>query len=131
MGKKSGSGSGMNNPDNNSKSLETNFGLKYLNSLMRIRDGKNSDPRSGMKKIRIQDKHPGSATLNFIIIFFAATRFNAYNYVLQTYLVFHGIIFSRIIDQSIKEESVPDLPEVDGLVLLEDEPKCSKTQQKR
>jgi len=27
----------MNNP-------ETNFGLKYLNSLMRIRDGKNSDP---------------------------------------------------------------------------------------
>jgi hypothetical protein len=37
--------------------------------LMRIRDGKNSDPRwkkfgSGMEKIRIRDKHPGSATLN-------------------------------------------------------------------
>jgi hypothetical protein len=48
MGKKSGSGSGMNNPDHNSKSLEKNFGLKYSNSLMRIRDGKNSDP--GWKK---------------------------------------------------------------------------------
>jgi hypothetical protein len=33
MGKMSGSGSGMNNP-------------KYLNSMMRIRDGKNSDPGS-------------------------------------------------------------------------------------
>ncbi len=45
--KKSGSpGSGINNPDHISESLETVFGLKYLNSLMRIRD-----------------KHPGSATL--------------------------------------------------------------------
>jgi hypothetical protein len=32
MGKKSGSGSGMNNPDHISESLETIFGLKYLNS---------------------------------------------------------------------------------------------------
>ncbi len=38
MGKKSGSGSGMNNLDHISESLETFFGLKYLNSLMRIRD---------------------------------------------------------------------------------------------
>jgi hypothetical protein len=41
MGKKSGSGSGMNNPDHISESLETiSLGLKipYLNSLMRIRD---------------------------------------------------------------------------------------------
>ncbi len=38
MGKKSGSGSGTNNPDHISYSLETIFGLKYLNSLMRIRD---------------------------------------------------------------------------------------------
>jgi hypothetical protein len=30
---------------------------------MRIRDGKNLDPGSGMEKIRICDKHPGSATL--------------------------------------------------------------------
>jgi hypothetical protein len=42
MSKKS-SGSAMNNPDHTSESLETIFpffGLKYLNSLKRIRDGK-------------------------------------------------------------------------------------------
>jgi hypothetical protein len=42
MGRKSASGSGMNNPDHIFYSLETIFfvflGLKYLNSLMRIRD---------------------------------------------------------------------------------------------
>jgi hypothetical protein len=59
MGKKSGSGSGMNNQDHISESFKNNFfGLKYLNSLMRIqgpgwekiriRDGKNSDPGSGI-----------------------------------------------------------------------------------
>jgi hypothetical protein len=76
MGKKSGSGSGMNNnSDHISESLETVFlGLKYLNFLMRIRypiwDGKNSDPgwkkfgswiRDG--KIQIRDgknSNPGS-----------------------------------------------------------------------
>jgi hypothetical protein len=45
MGKKSGSG--MNNPDHISESLEKlvwRVKLKYLNSLMRIRDGKNSNP---------------------------------------------------------------------------------------
>jgi hypothetical protein len=36
MGKKTGSG--MNNPDHISVSLETTLRLKYLNSLMRIRD---------------------------------------------------------------------------------------------
>jgi hypothetical protein len=57
-------GSGMNNPDHFFKSLETIlllfWGLKYLNSLMRIRDpgwrqfgsgirdGKKSDPGSGI-----------------------------------------------------------------------------------
>ncbi len=59
MGKKSGSVSGMNNPDHISWSLETIFlGLQYSNSLMRIRepgwkkfgsgirDGKKSDPGS-------------------------------------------------------------------------------------
>jgi hypothetical protein len=58
MGKKSGSGSGMNNPDHTSESLQTIFGLKYLNSSMQIRD-------PGWKKVGsgIQDKHPGSATL--------------------------------------------------------------------
>ncbi len=29
-----------------------------------IRDGDSSDPGSGMEKSRIQDKHPGSATLS-------------------------------------------------------------------
>jgi hypothetical protein len=44
-----GSGYGMNNPDHISESLETFFwGLKYLNSLMPIRDGKNWDPGFGM-----------------------------------------------------------------------------------
>jgi hypothetical protein len=47
LGKKSGSRSGMNNnPDHISESLENHFfELKYLNSLMRIRD----------RKIRIRD----------------------------------------------------------------------------
>jgi hypothetical protein len=46
MGKKTGSGYGMNNPDHISKSFEINFlGLKYLNYLMRISGmGKKSDP---------------------------------------------------------------------------------------
>ncbi len=30
---------------------------------MRIRDGKYLDPGSGIEKIQIRDKHPGSATL--------------------------------------------------------------------
>jgi hypothetical protein len=38
MGKKSGSGSGMNNLNHISESLEHFFGLKYINSLMRIWD---------------------------------------------------------------------------------------------
>jgi hypothetical protein len=58
MGKKSGSGSGINSPDYISESLETIFWVKHLNSLMRIRD-------PGWKKIGsvIRDKHPESATL--------------------------------------------------------------------
>jgi hypothetical protein len=66
MGKKSGSESGIRKEKPGSYFLElTNhfFGLKYLNSLMRIRDENNSYP--GWKKVgsRICDKHPGSATL--------------------------------------------------------------------
>jgi hypothetical protein len=53
--KKSGSGSGMNNPDHISERLEKFFEYKYLNSLMRIRHGKNSGPGSGNGKIRIRD----------------------------------------------------------------------------
>jgi hypothetical protein len=42
------------------------FGLKYLNSLMRIQDGKNSDQGSWMEQFGsvIREKHPGSATLD-------------------------------------------------------------------
>jgi hypothetical protein len=54
----------MNAPDHISESLETIFGLKYLNSLMRIRI---RDPGIFLTldpgKIRIWDKHFGSATL--------------------------------------------------------------------
>jgi hypothetical protein len=45
MGKKSGSGSGMNEPDHISESLETIFGVKILEFLMRIRN-------PGWKKFR-------------------------------------------------------------------------------
>ncbi len=60
MGKKSGSGSGMNNPDHISESLETIFWvLKHviLWCGSGIRDGKKSDPGSGMEKFRI--RYPG------------------------------------------------------------------------
>ncbi len=43
------------------RELRNNFGLKYLNSLMRIRDGKNSDP--GWKKFGSGINNPGSTTL--------------------------------------------------------------------
>jgi hypothetical protein len=56
MGKKSGSGSVMNNPDHISEGLETFFGLKYFNSLLRIRDVKNSYP--GWKKCGFGIKIP-------------------------------------------------------------------------
>jgi hypothetical protein len=56
MGKKSGSESGMNNPDHISESIETIFGLKNLNSLMRIWDGKKFGSC-------VRDEHPGYATL--------------------------------------------------------------------
>ncbi len=58
MGKKSGSGSGMNNPDRIFREFKINFlGLKYLGTFF------DADPGSGLEKILIRDKHPGSATL--------------------------------------------------------------------
>jgi hypothetical protein len=71
MGRKSASGSGIRDEQPESYFLELRnhflgfLSLKFLNSLMRIRDpdGDSSDPVSGMEKSRIQDKHPGSATL--------------------------------------------------------------------
>jgi hypothetical protein len=55
----------MNNPNHISESLETIFWVKILKFLMRIRDGKNSDP--GRKKFGsgIRVTHHGSATLLF------------------------------------------------------------------
>jgi hypothetical protein len=75
MGKKSGSGSGISNPDYISESLKTIFWVKILKFSYADPGWKNSDPRSGMekilirdpvcKKIWIRDKHPGSATQIF------------------------------------------------------------------
>jgi hypothetical protein len=56
MGKKSGSGSGMNNPDHISWSLETIFwGVKILKFF-------DEDPGPGMEKVWIRD--PGSGRKN-------------------------------------------------------------------
>ncbi len=51
MSKKSGFGSGMNNPDHISESLETIFWVKILKFF-------NADPGSGIKKIRFRDNIP-------------------------------------------------------------------------
>jgi hypothetical protein len=48
MGKKSGSGSGINNPDHISKRLETILWVKILQLF-------DADLGSGMEKIRIRD----------------------------------------------------------------------------
>jgi hypothetical protein len=58
MGRKSASGSGIRDEQPGSYFLDLRnpfFLLKYLNSLMRIRDGDSSDPESGMEKSRIRD----------------------------------------------------------------------------
>jgi hypothetical protein len=48
MGKKSGSGSGMNNPDQISESLENNFWVKIIKFF-------DVDPGSGMENNQIRD----------------------------------------------------------------------------
>jgi hypothetical protein len=61
MGKKQGSGSGMNNPDHISESLENIFRDKILkfffdaNPGSGIQDRNYLDPGSGMEEIRIRD----------------------------------------------------------------------------
>jgi hypothetical protein len=65
MGNKSGSGSRIQNEQPGSYFLELRnhfLGLKYLNSLMQIRDEKKSDPGD-------PEKHPGSATLKKYMLF--------------------------------------------------------------
>jgi hypothetical protein len=101
VGKKSGSGSGMNNPDHISESLET-IGLKYVPNFLeadpgsriekiRIRDGKNSDPgpatlvtRSGSNSIcktallewkKVKLKHHQMLFLNFFDFFMIRSQF--------------------------------------------------------
>jgi hypothetical protein len=56
-----GSGSGMNNPDHISEILETIFWVKILKFF-------DADPGSGMEKIRIRDKRPGSTILKNIVL---------------------------------------------------------------
>jgi hypothetical protein len=68
MGKKSASGSGIRIRKEQHRlyfrELRNHFfGLKYLNYFMRIRDPGWKKFESGMPKIRIRDKHPGSAKL--------------------------------------------------------------------
>jgi hypothetical protein len=55
MGKKSGSGSGMNKPDHISESLDTIFWVKLLKFFddPDPRSGNLFDPGSGMENIRI------------------------------------------------------------------------------
>jgi hypothetical protein len=61
MGRKSESGSGIRDEQPGLYFLELRnhflvfFGLKYLHSLMRIRDGDSPDPGSGMEKSQIRD----------------------------------------------------------------------------
>jgi hypothetical protein len=65
-----GSGIRDEKPGSYFQGLRKHFlGLKYLNSLMRIRDPGWKKFESGMGKIRIRDKNPRSATL---ITFFSA-----------------------------------------------------------
>jgi hypothetical protein len=71
MVRKSASGSGIRDEQPGSYFVELRnhfFGLKYLNSLMRIRDPRWRQFGSGMEKSRIRDKHPGSATLPYQLI---------------------------------------------------------------
>jgi hypothetical protein len=57
MGKKSGSGSGIRNPDHISKSLETIFWVKILKFFdADLGWKKNTEPGSGMEKSRIRDQ---------------------------------------------------------------------------
>jgi hypothetical protein len=52
MGRKSASGSGMNNPDHIFKSWETIFFIFWGVKILKIFD---EDPGSGMETVRIQD----------------------------------------------------------------------------
>jgi hypothetical protein len=86
MGRKSASGSGMNNPDHIFFCLETIFFIFRGVKILKFFD---ADPGwrqfgSGIEKSRIRDKHPGSAALGSAslkmrirIQLFTAFHFNA------------------------------------------------------
>jgi hypothetical protein len=65
MGRKSASGSGMNN----FLELKNHF---FWVKILKFFD---ADPGSGMEKSRIRDKHPGSATLAQTTKIFLESRF--------------------------------------------------------
>jgi hypothetical protein len=65
MGKKSGSGSGINNLYHITESLESIFWVKILNFCDAAPGWEKSESR--MVKIRIRDNHPGSTTLEHYI----------------------------------------------------------------
>jgi hypothetical protein len=54
-----GSGSGMNNPDHISESLEAFFWVKILKFLMRIRDQRWKKFGSGIRDEKIRIREPG------------------------------------------------------------------------
>jgi hypothetical protein len=58
----------MNNPGHIFASLETIFWVKILKIF-------DADPGSGMEKIRIGDKRPGSATLAYLYLFAKQSTF--------------------------------------------------------
>jgi hypothetical protein len=65
----------MNNPDYISESLETIFWDKILKFFDADTGCKNSDPGSGMEKIRIRDKHRRYATLLACVLNYGSSVF--------------------------------------------------------
>ncbi len=79
MGKESGSGSGMNNPDHISESLKTIFWVKKLNSLMWIRDQGWKKFGSGMGKVTAEKKSKGQTAYLGILLLLARSTQHAVN----------------------------------------------------
>ncbi len=67
MGKKSGSGSGMNNPEHISESLETIFWVKILKFFDANPEWKKFG--SGMEKIQIRVKHPETLVSQLYVLY--------------------------------------------------------------
>jgi hypothetical protein len=99
-------GSGINIPDHIFRELMTNFfGLKIgahwgrLHYLLRIRDPVPFLPWIRDGKIRIQDKHPGSATLILIYILVGNVTLKTLRFLACTvpvFFIFYFILFSAV-----------------------------------